>query len=196
MGTLKQLVELLVAGGPGDVVGDSAGVLVHLQIDVPLNSPVGVPAVADNPIRHGSSGIESHKLHTVVHFAPSYGWAALKVGQYSAGIILPVGSIQADGQWPDGSKTSWQSRFVFGDGSVRRYFSINVLGIELALAVRGSVGVVHNLLLSSRLLNVFIGGLGITSIATLNTIDGVAIHDLLRGQVDRRNGGVSFEDPC
>jgi hypothetical protein len=42
---------------------------------------------------------------------------------------------------------------------------------------------------------VVVSRLSLSTVATLNTIDGIAINDLLRGEIHSTGGGVSLENP-
>ena len=53
MCVLTSFTCLLGERHEGSLVGDAARVLARLEVDVPLETPVGVPRVADDPVLRG-----------------------------------------------------------------------------------------------------------------------------------------------
>ena len=48
------------------IVSNAASVRAHAQVDVAVNTPIGVPRVTNNPIRSRSSSVISNQLHAMV----------------------------------------------------------------------------------------------------------------------------------
>ena len=77
----------------GGEVGNSAGVLSHLEADEAILSPVGVPGVPDDPVV--LVGVVADKLDGVVHLAGGVG--ATSGVHDSAGVGGPLGGIDGNG---------------------------------------------------------------------------------------------------
>jgi len=172
-------------------VSKTAGVVPHLQPDVSLNSPLGGPRVTDDPVGGGSSAVVTNELHAVVQHVDE---RALQMGQHTRLVILPCGSINADGEGTPGDQVSLEGGLAEerGGSLVGRDGGDDVSLLEGALAVLTGVGVGLVGLLASSLDQVVEGRRSCTTIATVRS--GVAVNDLLGSEVDGGGGGLAGDD--
>jgi hypothetical protein len=156
----------------GRIVGDGTGVLAVSKADVSALTPAGTPGVTDLPVST-SRGINTDGLDAVVNGGTANRHNATSVG-------VPRGSIQAHGERTSGLDVGGHL-VLTNDGGVTidgndLLGQVNLAGTSDA-PVR-SVGVSSLSDDTTSVLDVLVGDLGPTTVATLGDVG--ALNDLLR----------------
>jgi hypothetical protein len=195
-------LRLLDGLDEGGEVGNTAGVLSHLELDEAVLSPVGVPGVPDDPVRGVCVGVVPDKLNGVVHL-PGGGVATGGVHD-TAGVTGPLGSVDSDGHGAVLLEGRGDGISVLGTGAESLAGSLGVSPVgdrsscdsgKVGLAgsgdsLSGGVGVVRVGGESTAGLDVLEGVGGEASVAAVVGL--VATHKLLGGKLGE---GVSGNSP-
>lgn len=96
-------------GGGGGLLSDTTGVLSVLETDVPLLSPVLTPGVTDRPKLFGGGNVIADELDAVVEVDVL---GALSGSHHTVVVVLPSGSINADGGRSNRVSVVQQSLFI------------------------------------------------------------------------------------
>ena len=174
----------------GSLISDTTEVGAHLQIDKALNTPVGVPAVTNNPISWRGRLVVSSELDAVVEIRIRVRASAL---HHTTSVILPRLSIDANGNRAHVVQLGQQQVLVLtvARTSARRN-GVAVVGhshhglgcAESALSIGArtarSVRIVSLGLQTASLLHIFVSSDSVTSTAA--SIISIARNDLLWGQ--------------
>jgi len=179
-------------GGPSGFVGDSTRIVSDFQQDVARKSPVDAPTVANSVIWHRSGHVVSNELNAVVQ---DWDDVALDSAHHTRGVVLPSGSIYADGEGSPRDEVLLKESLSleFSGGVSPAGDAGDDFGLaELARSVLGGVRIRRVALETTSANNVGIGSGRVSS--TTAVIGGVAIDDLLRSEVDVVGGELSGQD--
>jgi len=186
-GTRRQKVESALDGTAGGLLGDTAGVLALLDVDVAVNSPVSAPRVPHNPVGSAAGGGITDSHHAVVKRLTA------RAGHHDAtSVVLPSRGINADAEGTGGDEEGSHLALILALGGIvpSRNLSKDVGGVELAIAVLAGVGIVGIGLKTTSALDIGISSGGITTATT--GIRGVARNYLLHRELSE---GVARKSP-
>jgi len=185
--------SLFLLGGSNDdrgIVSNSAEILASGNLDVSIDSPSSSPGVSHIPGRSASLSIVvevSSQLHAVINLAAAR-------SEDSSVVVLPAGGINADGDGSSRGASGIEARFAAHSTVAADGGNNGITGRELArarLAATSSVWVVGIGFQTTSALDVLVGSLGVSSIAS--TIGGIAIDDLFHGEGSQ--GASSKSEP-
>mmetsp|Transcript_23740 Transcript_23740/g.76273 ORF Transcript_23740/g.76273 Transcript_23740/m.76273 type:complete len:250 (-) Transcript_23740:188-937(-) len=109
----RRLLLLVYGGDKGGLVGDAAGVVAELEVDVAVESPVVGPRVLDDEVFGGAGEVEADELDGVVELEGAVG-AGVHC-QDAPGVGGPLGGVDGDGEGSEGDEVLREGVFVLGE---------------------------------------------------------------------------------